>query len=180
MGFLSYLLRDETFAHGLYGDRPKPNDRLLSGEAFEKIRDVMLTRYADGGLDAILKERNATTMLYAWSQAGGRKDIIERVSVFTADDHSLMAFLKRLYGANSSLSLEALRNFFDSPVNVVRRVMRLAAVEQAFPGASETLDAVKASIHFDGGDFASVISQWEDREREDSQVGDEIGVTGYD
>src|SRR6185503_11849626 len=165
-GFLSYLLRAETFAHGFYGERPDPNECLVSHDVFAEIRDSMLRRYDALGIDKVVADRSATTILYAWAQAGGREDVIGRVRTQSQRDDWFIGFLHRLFGPTSSLSLEALSNFFDSPAAVVRRVATLAEKEPPTPGAKAVIDSVKGSIRFDGGDFERVLQSWEQRERE--------------
>jgi hypothetical protein len=180
IAFVSYLLRDETFGHGFYGDRPDPNERMTSRETFEVVRGIMLTRYADGGLDVILSERAAATMLYAWSQAGGRGDIIEIINARITDDLWLIEFIHKLFSKSSStdgtydsLSIESLNNFFKSPAEIVRKIIALASKDPPAPGAAAIVAALKRSIHFDGGDFEQVVQAWEERERSESQAGEE-------
>jgi hypothetical protein len=79
LGFLTYLLRDETFGHGVYGDRPDSTDRLTSRDGFDIIRKIMIARYAAAGVDIILAQPRATDMLYAWSQAGARDELVQLV-----------------------------------------------------------------------------------------------------
>lgn len=172
LGFLTYLLRDETFGHGSYGDRPSPTDRLSSREEFEHIRTVMIARYSAGGLDTVMAERWATNMLYAWSQAGARDDMVERVATRSGDDSWLLGFAQLLYGPNSTLSLEALANFFMSPATVVRRIFTLAQDPENVQ-ARDITRSIEANIRFDGGDFEKVLAVWEARERgnEDASAG---------
>jgi hypothetical protein len=171
LGFLSYLLRDESFGLVVYGDRPAPNDRLSSREGFDRIRAVMIARYAAGGLDAMMAEQRATSMLYAWSQAGGRDDLVGRVAVQSADDAWLLDFVRLLYGPNSSLSLEALANFFASPAAIVRRIHKLSRGDPENAKARDIMRSIEANIRFDGGDFEKVIQAWEARERGDPVAG---------
>lgn len=166
LGFLTYLLRDETFGHGFYGDRPSPSDRLASHKDFEHIRTVMIARYSAGGLDTIMTERRATDMLYAWSQAGARDVIVEQVAAHAVDDEWLVGFVQLLYGPNSSLSLDGLANFFASPVAVVRRIYGLAE-EHDNSQARGVIRSIKANIRFEGGDFEKVLLAWEERESDE-------------
>lgn len=167
LGFLTYLLRDETFGHGIYGDRPSPTDRLASREEFEHIRKVMIARYSAGGLDAVMSERRATDMLYAWSQAGARDDMVERVAARSDDDTWLLSFAQLLYGPNSTLSLDALANFFTSPSAIVRRIFALAQSDRENVNARSIISSIKANIRVDGGDFEKVLKAWEAREQGD-------------
>lgn len=175
LGFLSYLLRDETFGHGFYGDRPDPNDRLTSRDVFEIIRQIMIARYTAGGVDTILMEHRATDMLYAWSQAGDRDKMVSLVSERSDDNGWLLRFVRKLYGPNSTLSLDALANFFVSPAKTARRVHDLATAEPDNADAHDVIRSLKANIRFDGGDFEEVLAAWEAREVGNPDgVGDEV------
>lgn len=167
LGFLSYLLRDETFGHGLYGDRPNPINRLTSREGFETIRRTMIARYASRGIDAILTERHATHMLYAWSQAGDRANMIALVAKKSDDKGWLLQFIRQLYRPNSTLSLDGLANFFASPAAIVRHIYRLTKAEPENIDAHDVIRSLKANIRFDGGDFEEVLAVWEARESGD-------------
>ncbi len=170
-GFLSYLLRDETFGHGLYGDRPSPSDRLTSREGFEQIRTIMIARYSTSGLETVMSARWATDMLYAWSQAGAHDEMVKLVETLSGDDNWLLSFTKLLYGPKSTLSIEALRNFFTSPATVARRIFNLAQ-EQKNILARDIIESIHANIRFDGGEFEEVLAAWEERERLDQAPGD--------
>lgn len=165
IGFLSYLLRGETFAHGLYGGRPKPDDALLSAEQFDRVRSSMIRRYGSMGLEKILAHRSATTILYAWSQAGGRDDVVKIVSGYCTDDRHFVDFLGHLFGPSYSLSFEALSGFFEAPSSVVRRIIALAANDPAIPGAEAVLSAIKAHLDFEGLDINTVLEKWDERDR---------------
>lgn len=163
LGFVSYLLRDETFGHGFYGDRPSSQDRLTSRQGFEAIRTVMIARYAAAGLDKILAERTAAEMLFAWAQAGGSDDVIGLVAARSMDEAWLLMFVQKLYGPNSTLSLDGLAHFFVSPAAVVRHIVKLAEADPASPEALDVIRSLKANIRFDGSDFEQVLHAWEAR-----------------
>ncbi|HEX8055260.1 MAG TPA: P-loop NTPase fold protein [Novosphingobium sp.] len=164
LGFLSYLLRDETFGHGFHGDRPDPTDRLTTREGFEEVRKVMIARYASGGLDRVMAEPRATDILYAWAQAGARADLVADVAIRSSDDDWLIRFVGKLYNLYSSLSLDALANFFEVPVAVVRRLYELMKAEPDNAEASDIIRSIKTNIHFDEDDFEEVLRAWEARE----------------
>lgn len=169
LGFLTYLLRDETFGHGMHGGRPKPNDRLVSREGYDRISSIMILRYSRGGLNAVVAEAHATNMLYAWSQAGARDDVIARVAAQSDDDDWLLEFVQMLYGPNSSLSLDAMSNFFSSPASVVRRIFALASDASTNLKAQQIIRSLKSNCHInDDDDFSSVIEEWEVGERKDA------------
>lgn len=171
LDFLSYLLRDETFGHGLYGDRPDPTDRLTSRDDFEIIRKIMIARYAAIGLDIILTKPRATTMLYAWSQAGARDEIVQLIAGKSVDDEWLLQFVQKLYGRNSTLSLDGLANFFLSPATIARHIYNFAQTEPANAEARDVIRSLKANIRFEGEDFEKVLAAWEAREAGDPADG---------
>ncbi|RWY88578.1 NTPase KAP [Rhizobium leguminosarum] len=175
LGFLTYLLRDETFGHGFFGNRPDPNERLTSQDGFDVIRATMLNRYSAGGLDKVMEERRATSMLYAWSQAGGRDHLIELVVARASDEVWLLKFIQKLYGPRSTLSLEGLASFFKSPVSIIRRVYALLETDPENQAAKNIIRSIKSNIHLNNGDFEAVLVEWEARESggedEDSAAG---------
>ncbi len=164
LGFLSYLLRDETFGHGFYGNRPNPNDRLTTRDGFDTVRKVMIARFAAGGINTVMAESRATDMLYAWSQAGGREDVVQRVAEQSGDDAWLLRFLRKLYGPNSTLSLDGMRNFFDAPAAIVRRTHELLKANPDNTDAISIIRSLKANVRFDDGDFEEVLQAWEAHE----------------
>lgn len=173
LGFLSYLLRDETFGHGYYGNRPNSTDRLTSREGFEVIRKIMIERYGAGGIDTVMTEPRATDMLYAWSQAGAREDVVQRVAAQSGDDAWLLRFVRKLYGPNSSLSLDGLSTFFDAPVAIVRRIYDLAKAEPDNVDAASIIFSLKVNIHFEDGDFEEILEAWEAKDAAEGKAADE-------
>ena len=166
LGFLSYLLRDETFGHGFYGDRPSPHDRLTTRDEFDAIRNLMNARFAAGGIDTVIADPRATSMLYAWSQAGAREDVVQRVAEQSWDDAWLLRFLCKLYGPNSNLSLDGMSTFFDAPAAIVRRIYELLKADPDNTNAISIIRSLKANVRFNDGNFEDVLQAWEAREAE--------------
>ncbi|CAN7620101.1 hypothetical protein [Rhizobium sp. LjRoot258] len=162
LGFLTEVLRGETFGHGYFGDRASPHDRLTSSEGFESIRLKMLDRYSALGVDEVVAHAYATPMVYAWSQAGGRVDLIQRVAARASSETWLLSFIQTLYGPRSTLSFDALATFFPSPVAVVRQVYALAGPDN--PAAQDIIRSIQANSHASDGDFDAVLSAWQARE----------------
>lgn len=156
LGFLSYLLRDETFGHGFYGDRPSQNDRLTTRDGFDAVRKVMIARFAAGGINAVMAESRATDMLYAWSQAGARDDVVKLVAEQSGDDAWLLRFLRKLYGPNSTLSLNAMSTFFNAPAAIVRRIHEISMADPENTDALSIIRSLNANVRFDG-DFEEVL-----------------------
>jgi hypothetical protein len=164
LGFLSYLLRDETFGHGFYGDRPSQNGRLTTRDGFDAVRNVMIARFAASGINTVMAESRATDMLYAWSQAGAREDVVQRVVEQSGDDLWLLRFLRKLYGPNSTLSLDGMRNFFDAPAAIIRRICELLKGDPDNTDAISIIRSLKANVQFGDGDFEEVLQAWEAQE----------------
>ena len=67
-------------------------------------------------------------------------------------------------GANLSLSLEAIQNFFDSPPEVVDRLLALDKKEPPEPGAGLVTAAISRSTEFDGLSIGEAAKRWRDRQ----------------
>ncbi|MBF9150893.1 KAP family P-loop NTPase fold protein [Novosphingobium jiangmenense] len=169
LGFLTELLRRETFALGVYGNRRDPDKALGDRETFDRIAAVMIKRFRRMGLEGVMAHPCATDMLYAWSQAGGRDELNKEIERKSEDDDWLLAFLQKLYGPTSNLSRDGLATFFDSPAKLLRRIYLLSASDPTNVAAAEVIRSVKAGIHFDGDDFQAIVEAWEDRERSGEQ-----------
>lgn len=125
LGFLTYLLRDETFNQG-FSATVETCTNVWHLLRRSKIRIGMLRRYDAMGLDGVLNHQAATNILYAWSQAGGRDDLKSRIEARAQSDGWLLTFVSKLYSVNSSLSLDALSAFFKQPSKIVKRLSQLA------------------------------------------------------
>ncbi|MDW9912167.1 NTPase KAP [Sinorhizobium meliloti] len=161
-GFLTNLFREEIFGHGYFGGRPDPHDRLMSVEGFDTIRLIMLDRYAALGLDGVVAHPYATSMLYAWSQAGGHIDLMQQVAARALNSAWLLRFIQRLYGPQSTLSFDGMATFFTSPVAVIRRVRELAGAGD--PTAADIIRSMLANSQASDDDFDAVLAGWEARE----------------
>jgi hypothetical protein len=97
LGWLTAVIRDEIFSHGLYGESRRPeSDWILNEEEFGRILNIMLNRYRDTPAENLMRVPNLLSLLYAWRQ-GGRPDEVRRwVEKQTATDAGLLTFLSRL------------------------------------------------------------------------------------
>ncbi|WP_374648415.1 P-loop NTPase fold protein [Rhizorhabdus sp.] len=168
LGFVSHLLRDEIFAHGFYGEGSNAADTATKPDTFDRVRKAMLQRYINRGLERIMQERHAITILYAWSQGGGRDDVIRAVAELTLEDEAFVTFMLKICsttGSNSwgnlSLSLTAIHNFFPRPPEVVRRLQALVAKSSPASGAGLVLEAISSSAAFDGLDIEQALDAWQ-------------------
>lgn len=71
IGWLTRLLRDETFAHGLVGERQRNEEnRLLTPDEFTNIAVIMRNRYKQTSPETLMKMPEFTNMLFGWLQLG--------------------------------------------------------------------------------------------------------------
>lgn len=156
IGFLTHVLRDDTFDHGIYGDRADPGDATGDREQFAVMRDAMFARYRALGIDGLLGLNRPASALYAWSQAGGREEVVALVTERTAnDDAALIDFLTTLTG-NSSLDPEGIACFFEDVPTVLERLRDLAGAGN--PGAARVIAAVSSSLRFQNASIAAWIT----------------------
>lgn len=172
IGFLTHVLRDDTFDHGIYGDRADPGDATGDREQFTVMRDAMFARYRALGIDGLFGLARPASALYAWSQAGGREEVVALVAERTAsDDDALVDFLIMLTG-NSSLDPEGIACFFDDVPTILERLRDLA--DAGNPGAARIIAAVSSSLRFQNGSIAEWINASRTRaSASDSSEGDE-------
>lgn len=155
--FLTHVLRDDTFDHGIYGDRADPNDATGDRTHFMVMRDAMFARYRELGVDSLLALNRAASAFYAWSQAGGRDEVVALVAERTAqDDVALIDFLGGLAGNNSSLDPEGVSCFFDDVPGVLDRVRGLA--ESGNAAAERVLGSISSSLRFRDSSIADWIA----------------------
>lgn len=129
LSWLTYVLRNEIFSHGHFGDRMEPVDqRLLSHDEFEEVLGGMLDRYRRTPAEDLLRVPNLLYLLYAWQQGGGTDEARRWVEKVTTTDAGLLAFLPRVRSCTSTsdrgvvypLRCSNLRNFLDCDVIVGR------------------------------------------------------------
>jgi hypothetical protein len=97
LGWLTRILRDEIFAHGLAGHRAEPEEqRLLTPDEFRAVLGTMLDRYRSTDPQALLDVPNLLSLLYGWTQGGGERDVREWVAARIGTDAGLLALLSRL------------------------------------------------------------------------------------
>ncbi|MRH97963.1 hypothetical protein [Agrobacterium tumefaciens] len=158
MGFLTEIFRRETFGHGYYGDRASPYDRLMTAEAYEAARIIMLRRYSKLDIDGIEPSPYASLML-AWSQGGARDEVMQKVAARANNETWLLRFLQSLYGPRSTLSRGAVETFFASPVAVIRQVFSLA--RSGNEQARDIISSFLANNHADEDEIEAIFTDWE-------------------
>ena len=153
LGWLTTIIRDETFAHGLYGDNRKPeSDWVLNESEFDQVLNIVLNRYRDAPPDDLMRVPELLSLLYAWLQGGRADEVRQWVEKQTATDAGLLAFLPRVrtwMNVNGvqyyPLKRRDLENFLDFD-RATRRLQAIAANDEGPPTqralAQELLAAV--------------------------------------
>lgn len=135
ISWLSKLFRRETFAHGRFGDRTRPQqDWILSDPELDQVAAIMLQRYQALTPDDLFGLVNPLDVLFAWSQGGDEDGPKALIDTCTATDEGLVATLEKLTtivsssdrGTYSVLKRNNLDSFLDFD-NVRQRVAPMAA-----------------------------------------------------
>ena len=97
IGWLTTLFRNETFAHGRYGERRRPEDNWLFTEPeLDRVTRLMLDRYRAMSASEIFGSPDPISLLFAWRQGGdeeGPRGLIKR---HIASDEGLLEALEHL------------------------------------------------------------------------------------
>ena len=158
IGWLSTLLRNELFSHGVTGDRSIPEEqRALAPEELFMVSSIMTERYAAMHINDLAAAPGADHVLFAWLQSGdaGAAAVKNWVAVETASDEGLLLFLDSIRSWRASgekishpLYLSSICHFMDANV-ATSRLNRIVSDQQPnAERASDLLAAIK-----DGQDF---------------------------
>lgn len=99
LGWLTSLLRDETFAHGLVGYSQKDEkDRLLTTEEFGNIAVAMRARYKKISPDILMKTPQFTGVLFGWLQLGneGEQEVKNWIESVVSTDEGLINLMENM------------------------------------------------------------------------------------
>lgn len=104
IGWLSSLLRRETFAQGRYGAEAKSKDDwMLSTEEYDAVAATMISRYKAMSAGAILGQSRPLQTLFAWAQAGDEEGPRAMIAAESETDEGLLRVLSAMVTkANSS------------------------------------------------------------------------------
>ena len=103
IGWISSLLRHETFAQGRYGDQAKPRDDwMLTAEEYDAVAATMITRYSAMPADIILGHSRPLQILFAWVQAGDDEGPRALIAGEAASDAGLLRALSAMLTKVSS------------------------------------------------------------------------------
>jgi hypothetical protein len=130
IGWLTWLFRHETFAHGRYGDRQRPEaEWLLTNAELDRITELMLDRYRAMSASEVFASPDPVSLLFAWRQGGDEQGPCRLVEVNIVSDEGLIETLEHLtstiYSSNRGkvgvLQKEILAPFMDYE-NVKQRI----------------------------------------------------------
>jgi len=99
LGWLTSLLRDETFSHGLVGDRQKDEEnRILTPEEFNTVAVIMRARYKKTPVKDMLKTPQFSNVLFGWLQLGedGEKEVKSWVQSVLSSDEGLIELMESM------------------------------------------------------------------------------------
>jgi hypothetical protein len=136
IGWLTLLLRHETFAHGRMNDsRRQPDNKwLFMEEEFDRITEIMLSRYRMMSIRDVFDSPNPISLLFAWRQAGDEKGPRQLVEDSIISDEGLIETLEHLTTTIESIDrgrFEVLKKDNLSPFMDFEDVeQRLHALEQ--------------------------------------------------
>lgn len=95
--WLTDILRRETFAHGRYGNRKKPErEWLLSDAELDEVAAAMIARYRKMSVADVLATPSPLNLLFGWSQAGDEDGPRELMAKAIESDSGLIAILDRM------------------------------------------------------------------------------------
>lgn len=97
VGWLTRLFRHETFAHGRFGDRRRPeNEWLFTNAELDQITELMLNRYRAMPADDVFGCPGPINLLFGWLQAGDEQGPRRLVATHIISDKGLVEVLEHL------------------------------------------------------------------------------------
>ncbi|WFE89839.1 P-loop NTPase fold protein [Roseibium porphyridii] len=97
LGWLTTLMRKETFAHGRYGNREKPDSEwFFTNEELDEIFELMLGRIRRLTTDELHTAVCPLDILFAWKQAGDEAGPREMLRSSIETDSGLIDVLEKL------------------------------------------------------------------------------------
>lgn len=146
IGWLTSLMRRETFVHGRYGDRRKPEaDWFVSDAELDLIFEVMQARFNAMSADELLATSRPIDVLFAWRQSGDEESPRKLIQEHAATSEGLIEALEKMTSIRSSsdrgtysvLTRSNIEGFLDFD-EVRARIAELAASDNPFaPRAAE-------------------------------------------
>lgn len=97
ISWLTRLFRRETFAHGRYGERQRPDDEwLFTDEDLDQVSKLMLARYREMSASEVFDCPQPTDLLFAWRQGGDEQGPRRLIEANIELDEGLVATLEHL------------------------------------------------------------------------------------
>ncbi|TWT12550.1 P-loop NTPase fold protein [Reyranella sp. CPCC 100927] len=97
ISWLTSLFRHETFAHGRYGDRQRPEGEwLFTNAELDKITELILDRYRAMSANDVLGCASPLGLLFAWQQGGDEHGPRRLIEASIASDEGLVEALEHL------------------------------------------------------------------------------------
>ncbi|KPQ06822.1 MAG: KAP family P-loop domain [Rhodobacteraceae bacterium HLUCCA12] len=122
IGWLTSMFRRETFAHGRYGERPKPEEEwLFQEDELDEINAILLERYRSMSFQDVISSPKPVSLLFAWMQGGDKEGPCNLIAGHAESDAGFLDALEGLTSwINSSdrgrfkvLKRENLESFMD-------------------------------------------------------------------
>lgn len=152
--WLCEIIREATFQHGLYGNRPMPEEyRLLTTGEFEMIRNLYLSIIHKEDPKTILSLPHLLEFLLSWLQLGEKEEVRKWVASQSNTDERFLELLEHMGRSRTNsaagsflLKREELKEFFDDISAVVSRLARLMEDESLTPEFRERAKKLKAQL----------------------------------
>lgn len=137
IGWLSRILRDELFAHGVAGSEPDPEEnRLFNTEQLDLVRTSMVRRFRSMKVSRLKSTPGVMQILYAWLQNGaeGEEQAKTWIVAKTRTNIGLLDTLEQMKGwgavngkVHYPLRERDLQHFFgDNLPDVLKRLNKLS------------------------------------------------------
>jgi hypothetical protein len=97
IGWLTWLFRHETGAHGRYGDRSRPETEwLFTNAELDRITELMLARYRAMSPSDVFGCPDPVSLLFAWRQGGDEQGPRRLIEANIVSDEGLIETLEHL------------------------------------------------------------------------------------
>ena len=121
IGWLTSVLRHETFAHGRYGNQQRPEEkRYLSASDLDAVEVLMKARYTQLSFAEISALPRPISLLFAWRQIGDEQGPRALIASETSSNEGFVVVLEAMTniqrssdGENIALSKENIEPFMD-------------------------------------------------------------------
>lgn len=103
ISWLTTLFRSETFAHGRFGSRRRPQeDWLLADPELDQVTQIMTSRYSSMSAAEVLAVIDPIGLLFAWQQSGEEVGPRRLIESYIGTDEGLVETLESLASSITS------------------------------------------------------------------------------